>query len=79
MAAVSPARDEAANYVAWGHSTVVDPWGKVVSTTEHAPDLIYADVDLGVVEEVRQSIPVQAQKRHDCYKLTATDSFTQPH
>lgn len=26
VAAVSPARDEKASYVAWGHSTVVNPW-----------------------------------------------------
>jgi len=26
VAAISPARDETAGYVAWGHSTVVDPW-----------------------------------------------------
>ena len=26
VAAVSPARDEKATYVAWGHSTVVNPW-----------------------------------------------------
>ena len=26
VATVSPARDETASYVAWGHSSVVDPW-----------------------------------------------------
>lgn len=26
VATVSPARDEKASYVAWGHSTVVNPW-----------------------------------------------------
>ena len=26
VAAVSPARDEKATYVAWGHSTVINPW-----------------------------------------------------
>ena len=26
LAAVSPARDEGASYVAWGHSLVVNPW-----------------------------------------------------
>lgn len=28
--AASPARDTKSSYVAWGHSMVVDPWGKVV-------------------------------------------------
>lgn len=31
VAAVSPARDDGASYVAWGHSTTIDPWGKVVA------------------------------------------------
>lgn len=26
VATASPARDEGASYVAWGHSTVVNPW-----------------------------------------------------
>lgn len=26
VATASPARDDKASYVAWGHSTVVDPW-----------------------------------------------------
>lgn len=26
VATASPARDEKASYVAWGHSTVVNPW-----------------------------------------------------
>ena len=32
-AAVSPARDEKASYVAWGHSTLVNPW--YVHSTTH--------------------------------------------
>ena len=32
VAAVSPARDTEASYVAWGHSTVVGPWGDVSVT-----------------------------------------------
>lgn len=26
VATASPARDEQASYVAWGHSTIVNPW-----------------------------------------------------
>jgi predicted amidohydrolase len=44
VAAVSPARDESSSYVAWGHSTVVNPWGELVATTEHNEAVIYADV-----------------------------------
>ena len=41
VATASPARSESPEgYQAWGHSTVVDPWGEVVATTEHSEDII---------------------------------------
>ncbi len=48
VAAVSPARDESASYVAWGHSTVVGPWGDVVATTDERDGLVFADLGAGV-------------------------------
>ena len=46
MATVSPARDEGAGYVAWGHSTVVDPWGEVVGKAGSSEETIYVDINL---------------------------------
>mmetsp|Transcript_28063 Transcript_28063/g.31199 ORF Transcript_28063/g.31199 Transcript_28063/m.31199 type:complete len:276 (+) Transcript_28063:23-850(+) len=69
VAAVSPARDEKASYTAWGHSTVVSPWGEVISTTEHQEDIIYADIDPSYIDQVREQIPVSKQKRYDIYTV----------
>ncbi|XP_065835862.1 omega-amidase NIT2-like [Oscarella lobularis] len=69
VAGVSPARDDKASYVAWGHSTVVDPWGKVIATTEEAEDIVFADIDLGEVEKVRTAIPIGRQRRADLYEV----------
>lgn len=45
VAMASPARVVDSNYVAWGHSMVVDPWGKVLDeATEEDMDLF---IDLG--------------------------------
>lgn len=44
VAGISPARDETADYVAWGHSMLVDPWGKVVQQAEFKEELIIADL-----------------------------------
>lgn len=44
VAAVSPARDMTASYVAWGHSTVVSPWGEVVATTDEQAGIVFADL-----------------------------------
>jgi omega-amidase len=57
-------------YQSWGHSTVVDPWGKVVITTEHGPATLYAELDLSYVDQVREQLPYSKQKRGDIYQLT---------
>ncbi|XP_061680377.1 omega-amidase NIT2 isoform X1 [Syngnathoides biaculeatus] len=71
VATASPARDESASYVAWGHSTVVNPWGEVISKAGAEETVIYADIDLQYLADVRQQIPVTAQRRHDVYDVTS--------
>ena len=69
VATVSPARDEKASYTAWGHSTVVNPWGKVMDSLEHDEGVLYADIDTDYVDEVRSQVPVRFQMRKDLYKV----------
>merc|ERR1712080_439257 len=68
VAACSPARDEDASYVAWANSTVSNPWGEVVAHAGHEEEIVYADLDMGVVNLVRNSIPTSKQKREDVYE-----------
>ncbi|KAJ2355126.1 Omega-amidase nit3, partial [Coemansia erecta] len=74
VAACSPARDVQASYHAWGHSTVVDPSARVIATTDEKPGTVYADVDVGLVDEIRRSIPVYSQRRFDLYPDVAAKS-----
>uniref|UniRef100_A0A7S4HYP6 CN hydrolase domain-containing protein n=1 Tax=Vannella robusta TaxID=1487602 RepID=A0A7S4HYP6_9EUKA len=60
---VSPARDENSSYTAWGHSSIINPWGEVISTTEHQPAIITAKIDLEEVHSIRKQIPVIQQRR----------------
>ncbi|KAM9171328.1 omega-amidase NIT2 [Pangshura tecta] len=71
VATASPARDEKASYVAWGHSTVVNPWGEVIAKAGTEETLIYTDIDLKKLAEIRQQIPIQTQKRADLYSVEA--------
>ncbi len=42
----------------WGHSLIVDPWGKIVAKLDHdEPGFIVADLDLDQVAEARAKIP----------------------
>ena len=69
VAAASPARDMNASYNAWGHSTIVSPWGDVVATTDHQPSTVTANLDMNKVGEIREQIPVSYQRRNDLYGL----------
>ncbi|CAG0894897.1 unnamed protein product [Cyprideis torosa] len=64
---VSPARDDAADYNAWGHSICVDPWGSVLCEAEEKEEILWADIDLEHLETVRSQIPLRLQKRPDLY------------
>ncbi|XP_026160484.1 omega-amidase NIT2 [Mastacembelus armatus] len=70
VATASPARDETASYVAWGHSTVVNPWGEVISKAGAEEAVIYADIDLQYLDDIRQQIPITTQRRNDLYAVT---------
>ncbi|XP_035854984.1 LOW QUALITY PROTEIN: omega-amidase NIT2-like [Sander lucioperca] len=71
VATASPARDETSSYVAWGHSTVVNPWGEVISKAGPEEAVIYADIDLQYLADIRQRIPITAQRRDDIYAVTS--------
>ncbi|KAL3668061.1 hypothetical protein V7S43_006927 [Phytophthora oleae] len=69
VAATSPARGPEGGYQAWGHSTVISPWGEVVATCGHGESIVYAEVNLENVEEMRRNIPTSNQTRSDLYEL----------
>ncbi|XP_070262187.1 omega-amidase NIT2 isoform X2 [Myotis yumanensis] len=71
VATASPARDDKASYVAWGHSTVVNPWGEVLAKAGTEETIVYSDIDLKKVTEIRQQIPIFNQKRSDLYSVEA--------
>ena len=45
-------------YRSYGHSLVVDPWGKVLVEAPDRTGLAYADIDLARVAEVRRTLPM---------------------
>jgi predicted amidohydrolase len=47
----------------FGHSLVVDPWGTIVLDMEQQIGLGFADIDLGLVDDVRGRVPVIAHRR----------------
>lgn len=73
VATCSPARDDGSSYVAWGHSTLVGPFGEVLVTTEHEETTLIAEIDYSVIEQRRTYLPFQKQRRGDLYQLVDVD------
>lgn len=53
----------------FGHSLVIDPWGEVVAEGSEQEEVVFAELDLDLVEEVRGRIPVFSDRRPGLYDL----------
>ncbi len=67
--AASPARDTSASYHAYGHSSVVSPWGEIVAQLDEKPNNLYCEMDLDYVGEIRDQLPLLKHRRTDLYCL----------
>ena len=47
----------------YGHSLVVDPWGAVIADAGPEPGLVFAEIDLGRIAEVRSRVPALSHRR----------------
>jgi deaminated glutathione amidase len=48
----------------YGHSLVISPWGEILLDMGKEPGLATIDIDLAMLDQVRQRIPVIAHRRH---------------
>ncbi len=69
VAAASPARNEELSYVAYGNSMVADPWGEVLARASGEEEIVYADIKLSRIKEIREELPVLSGRREDIYSL----------
>ncbi len=67
MAGCSPARDEKASYVAYGHSWCATP-GEILAQLDEKPGVQVVDIDLGDLAKYRSQIPILSGRRGDLYR-----------
>ncbi|HOP75168.1 MAG TPA: carbon-nitrogen hydrolase family protein [Bacillota bacterium] len=67
--AVSPARNPAASYTAYGHSMAVSPWGDILWQADAEETVKVVGIDLGRIAEVRQNMPLYQHRRRDLYRI----------
>lgn len=58
-------------FMAYGRSMVIDPWGNIISMASDEEQVIYADIDTELIARVRRQIPSLQNIRRDMYSLTS--------
>ncbi|MFK7826536.1 MAG: carbon-nitrogen hydrolase family protein [Oligoflexales bacterium] len=52
----------------FGHSMIIDPWGKVLENTGEKEGFVLAEIDKVKLEQFRKTLPVRENQRLDLYK-----------
>lgn len=55
----------------FGHSLVVDPWGKVLACSPEGTGVTTIDLDFAYLDKVRNDVPALRNRRPDIYSLSA--------
>jgi predicted amidohydrolase len=55
------------HYESWGHSMVVDPWGRVLAEAGPGEGFVAADIDLAGQDRLRAEFPSFANRRPEAY------------
>lgn len=63
----APALNAAAEYKAYGHSLVVDPWARVLAMAGKEETVITTKIDFRTTERVREELPLLRHRRLELY------------
>ncbi|KAG2456976.1 KPB2 kinase, partial [Polypterus senegalus] len=65
VATSSLATDNDADYISWGHSAIVNPWGDVVAQAGSEETIIYADIELLEEDSVQEDESEEERKAEE--------------
>ncbi|MFT8708915.1 MAG: carbon-nitrogen family hydrolase [Sporolactobacillus sp.] len=51
-----------------GHSMVISPWGEIVAEAGADEEIVFADIDLSLIDSIRHRIPIFDDRRPELYK-----------
>lgn len=64
----APASTPGAQYQAYGHSMIVDPWGNTLAMAGSEETMMTVEVDMNKLYTVRQQLPLLKHRRPDVYQ-----------
>ena len=67
VAAAGQSGDAPPHYSSWGHSMIVDPWGRTLDVLPDGEGHAIADLDLAELERVRERVPSLANRMPRAY------------
>lgn len=50
----------------WGHSMLIDPWGKILNCLEDGEGVVIADLDMDAMQKIRNNLPALKHRRFAC-------------
>ncbi|HEV7614689.1 MAG TPA: carbon-nitrogen hydrolase family protein [Solirubrobacterales bacterium] len=57
----------APHFDSYGHTAIVDPWGRILASAAAGECFVAAELDLAAQDEVRESLPALANRRPQAY------------
>ncbi|MGK5088038.1 carbon-nitrogen hydrolase family protein [Bdellovibrionota bacterium FG-2] len=47
----------------FGHTRIIDPWGRVIAEKSQGPGVVWADIDFNEIKRIRQTLPALKNRR----------------
>lgn len=63
QAGVHQSQISGATRESYGHSMIIDPWGRVIAQLESGQGIIYGELDFQLINEIRSQIPIKDHRR----------------
>lgn len=59
-------------FSAYGHSMVIDPWGRILAEAKDTEEIVYADLSADLLEKTRKELPCLKNQRSDIVELKSS-------
>ena len=68
FAMCSPARNLKNDYIAYGHSLVANPWGKIQDSLDEKENILFSNIDFEYLDKIRAKLPLLKHRQDNIYK-----------